>query len=242
MRIAIVGATGQVGGVMRAVLAERQFPVDELRLLASSRSAGRRLRWGDTEIEVEDAATADWSGLDIALFSAGGADLARAGSARGRRRRHRHRQLVGVAHGSRRAARGARGQRPRPRRDPQGHRRQPQLHDHGRHAGAQAARSRGRPAYARREHLPGRVGRGPGRHRRARRADPQGRRRRQRAGHVGHGGRLPAGAQVPDHDRVQRDPAGRQHRRRRRATRPTRSTSSATRAARSSSCPTCGWR
>jgi aspartate-semialdehyde dehydrogenase len=73
MRIGIVGATGQVGHVMRAVLAERQFPVEELRLFASSRSAGRRLKWGDTEIEVEDAATADYAGLDIALFSAGGA-------------------------------------------------------------------------------------------------------------------------------------------------------------------------
>jgi len=72
MRIGIVGATGQVGGVMRAVLAERQFPVDELRLFASSRSAGRRLPWGDGEIEVEDAETADYRGLDIALFSAGG--------------------------------------------------------------------------------------------------------------------------------------------------------------------------
>jgi aspartate-semialdehyde dehydrogenase len=71
MKIAIVGATGQVGGVMRAVLAERQFPVDQLRLFASSRSAGRRLRWADTEVEIEDAATADWSDIDIALFSAG---------------------------------------------------------------------------------------------------------------------------------------------------------------------------
>jgi aspartate-semialdehyde dehydrogenase len=71
MKIGIVGATGQVGGVMRAVLAERQFPVDELRLFASSRSAGRRLKWGETEIEVEDAATAEFTGLDIALFSAG---------------------------------------------------------------------------------------------------------------------------------------------------------------------------
>ncbi len=71
MRIGIVGATGQVGGVMRAILAERQFPVEELRLFASSRSAGRRLAWGDGEIEIEDAATADYSGLDIALFSAG---------------------------------------------------------------------------------------------------------------------------------------------------------------------------
>jgi aspartate-semialdehyde dehydrogenase len=73
MRIGIVGATGQVGGVMRSVLAERQFPVEQLRLFASSRSAGRRLPWGDTEIVVEDAATADYRGLDIALFSAGGA-------------------------------------------------------------------------------------------------------------------------------------------------------------------------
>ncbi len=72
MRIGIVGATGQVGGVMRAVLAERQFPVEELRLFASARSAGRRLPWADGEVVVEDARTADWSGLDIALFSAGG--------------------------------------------------------------------------------------------------------------------------------------------------------------------------
>ncbi|MEV5570870.1 aspartate-semialdehyde dehydrogenase [Spirillospora sp. NPDC052269] len=71
MRIGIVGATGQVGGVMRKILAERDFPVDELRLFASARSAGRTIPWGDGEITVEDAASADFSGLDIALFSAG---------------------------------------------------------------------------------------------------------------------------------------------------------------------------
>jgi aspartate-semialdehyde dehydrogenase len=71
MRIGIVGATGQVGGVMRQVLAERHFPVDGLRLFASARSAGRRLPWGRAEVEVEDAATADYAGLDIVLFSAG---------------------------------------------------------------------------------------------------------------------------------------------------------------------------
>ncbi|MEV6524105.1 aspartate-semialdehyde dehydrogenase [Longispora sp. NPDC051575] len=71
MRIGIVGATGQVGGVMRRMLAERQFPVGQLRLFASARSAGRGLPWGDGEIVVEDAATADYSGLDIVLFSAG---------------------------------------------------------------------------------------------------------------------------------------------------------------------------
>jgi aspartate-semialdehyde dehydrogenase len=73
MRIGIVGATGQVGKVMRAVLAEREFPVTQLRLFASARSAGRTLPWGGTDITVEDAATADYSGLDIVLFSAGGA-------------------------------------------------------------------------------------------------------------------------------------------------------------------------
>ncbi|KOT87081.1 aspartate-semialdehyde dehydrogenase [Streptomyces sp. NRRL F-5755] len=73
MRIGIVGATGQVGGVMRGILAERDFPVEQLRLFASARSAGRTLPWQDTEITIEDAATADYSGLDIVLFSAGGA-------------------------------------------------------------------------------------------------------------------------------------------------------------------------
>jgi aspartate-semialdehyde dehydrogenase len=71
MRIGIVGATGQVGGVMLRVLAERQFPVTQLRLFASARSAGRPMSWHGQEITVEDAATADYSGLDIALFSAG---------------------------------------------------------------------------------------------------------------------------------------------------------------------------
>lgn len=71
LRIGVVGATGQVGGVMRTLLAERNFPADEVRFFASSRSAGKKLPWGDGEIVVEDASTADPSGLDIALFSAG---------------------------------------------------------------------------------------------------------------------------------------------------------------------------
>jgi aspartate-semialdehyde dehydrogenase len=70
MRIAIVGATGQVGVVLRSILAERSFPVDEMRYLASSRSAGTTLPWGDQEIVVEDALTADLSGIDLALCSA----------------------------------------------------------------------------------------------------------------------------------------------------------------------------
>ncbi|MFB7948781.1 aspartate-semialdehyde dehydrogenase [Kitasatospora phosalacinea] len=73
MRIGIVGATGQVGGVVREILAQRNFPVEQLRLFASARSAGRTLPWKDTEVTVEDAATADYTGLDIVIFSAGGA-------------------------------------------------------------------------------------------------------------------------------------------------------------------------
>lgn len=69
MRVGIVGATGQVGTVMRRILVEREFPVDELRLFASARSAGSVL----DGVTVEDAATADYTGLDIVLFSAGGA-------------------------------------------------------------------------------------------------------------------------------------------------------------------------
>jgi aspartate-semialdehyde dehydrogenase len=71
MRIGIVGATGQVGGVMRQVLAERNFPIDELRLFASARSAGRTLPWRGIEVPVENAAEADYQGLEIVLFSAG---------------------------------------------------------------------------------------------------------------------------------------------------------------------------
>lgn len=72
LRLGVVGATGQVGVAMRQILLERDFPADEIRFFASSRSAGTVLSYGDREIVVEDAATADPSGLDIALFSAGG--------------------------------------------------------------------------------------------------------------------------------------------------------------------------
>lgn len=71
MRVAVVGATGQVGTVIRDILRERSFPVEEIRFFASSRSAGTTLDWDGTPIVVEDAATADFSGLDIALTSSG---------------------------------------------------------------------------------------------------------------------------------------------------------------------------
>jgi aspartate-semialdehyde dehydrogenase len=73
MKIGVIGATGQVGGVMRQILAERNFPVSQIRYFASARSAGTTLDWKGTPITVEDAATADVSGLDIALFSSGAA-------------------------------------------------------------------------------------------------------------------------------------------------------------------------
>jgi aspartate-semialdehyde dehydrogenase len=73
MRVGVVGATGQVGMVMRDILVERGFPVDEMRFFASARSAGTTLDWRGRAITVEDAELADPSGLDVALFSAGAA-------------------------------------------------------------------------------------------------------------------------------------------------------------------------
>ncbi len=73
VRIGVVGATGQVGAVVRRLLEERDFPIAEIRFFASSRSAGSTLTFKGDEITVENAETADPSGLDIAIFSAGGA-------------------------------------------------------------------------------------------------------------------------------------------------------------------------
>ena len=73
VRVGVVGATGQVGTVMRQLLVERNFPVDEIRFFASARSAGSTLPWQGRDVVVEDADTADPSGLDIALFSVGAA-------------------------------------------------------------------------------------------------------------------------------------------------------------------------
>jgi aspartate-semialdehyde dehydrogenase len=72
LNVGVVGATGQVGGVVLRLLAERNFPMAELRLFASARSAGREIDWQGQRLVVEDASTADPAGLDIAIFSAGG--------------------------------------------------------------------------------------------------------------------------------------------------------------------------
>ncbi|MCU1510129.1 MAG: aspartate-semialdehyde dehydrogenase [Glaciihabitans sp.] len=71
IRIGVVGATGQVGAVVRQLLEERDFPVAEIRYFASARSAGTTLPWRGEDIVIEDAATADPTGLDVAIFSAG---------------------------------------------------------------------------------------------------------------------------------------------------------------------------
>ncbi len=72
LSVAVVGATGQVGAVMRRLLEERDFPVGRVRFFASARSAGSTLPWRGEDVVVEDVATADLSGIDLALFSAGG--------------------------------------------------------------------------------------------------------------------------------------------------------------------------
>jgi aspartate-semialdehyde dehydrogenase len=71
--VAVVGATGVVGDAMLRILEERSFPAERVRVFASARSAGRKLEWKGRPCVVEDAATADFRGVDIALFSAGAA-------------------------------------------------------------------------------------------------------------------------------------------------------------------------
>ena len=70
-RIGVVGATGQVGAVMRRLLEERGVTASSVRFFASARSAGTTLPFAGEQVVVEDAATADLDGLDVALFSAG---------------------------------------------------------------------------------------------------------------------------------------------------------------------------
>jgi aspartate-semialdehyde dehydrogenase len=71
LNVAVVGATGQVGAVMRKLLVERDFPIASIRFFATARSAGSTIEFKGEQIVVEDVETADPSGIDIALFSAG---------------------------------------------------------------------------------------------------------------------------------------------------------------------------
>ncbi len=70
--VAVAGATGAVGEQMLSILDEREFPVGNLRVMASARSAGKTLRWRERDYVIEDLSEADFAGVDIALFSAGG--------------------------------------------------------------------------------------------------------------------------------------------------------------------------
>lgn len=72
MLIGVFGATGQVGQVMRDLLIERDFPMSDVRFFASARSAGTTLPFKGQQVTVEDTASADFAGIDIALFSNGG--------------------------------------------------------------------------------------------------------------------------------------------------------------------------
>lgn len=69
--VAVVGATGAVGEVMLSILAERNFPVDKIYALASERSVGKKVKFGDHELTVENLADFDFSDTQIGLFSAG---------------------------------------------------------------------------------------------------------------------------------------------------------------------------
>src|SRR5512140_2117689 len=71
--VAIAGATGVVGGTVRAILEERDFPVAELRLLASTRSVGRKLPFAGEEVEVQELQPGSFDGVDLVFFAAGGA-------------------------------------------------------------------------------------------------------------------------------------------------------------------------
>ena len=73
INIAVVGATGEVGGTMLSILAERDFPVAQVHAVASSRSAGKLIEFGDQELVVKDLESFDFSDIAIALFSPGAA-------------------------------------------------------------------------------------------------------------------------------------------------------------------------
>jgi aspartate-semialdehyde dehydrogenase len=148
MRVGVFGATGQVGQVMRALLEERDFPLDEVRFFSSAKSAGRTIPFKGKDVTVEDTATADFSGLDIATDVRRRHHVARV-RPQGRRRSARPSSTTRRPGARTRRAAGRQRGQPRGRDQPaQGHHRQPELHHHGRDAGAQAAARRRRPVSA----------------------------------------------------------------------------------------------
>ena len=159
VNIGVVGATGQVGVAMRQILLERELPG---RTRSGSSPPPARPAWCCRSATARSPSRTPPPptprGLDIAVFSAGATTSRAQAAALRRGGRHRRRQLLGLADGPRRPAHRLRGQPRRDRQRPQGHHRQPQLHDDGRDAGAQAAARRGRPDPDDRRDLPGRLG------------------------------------------------------------------------------------
>jgi aspartate-semialdehyde dehydrogenase len=72
INIAIVGATGAAGGTALKLLLEREHPADKITLMASSRSVGRKIQYGDTHITISEATSDGFNGIDVAIFAAGG--------------------------------------------------------------------------------------------------------------------------------------------------------------------------
>ncbi|MEJ7697935.1 MAG: hypothetical protein WKF78_15285 [Candidatus Limnocylindrales bacterium] len=114
LTVAVVGATGVVGGTMIRTLVERGFPIGELRLLASERSAGQTIDVDSTTYTVIEATPDAFHGVDIALFSAGGDNVQGPRSGSRHERCHGHRQLIGLADGPHGPARRESGQPGRP--------------------------------------------------------------------------------------------------------------------------------
>ncbi len=239
LSVAIVGATGQVGTVMREILAERSFPIRDLRLFSSSRSAGTAIEFGGVDCHRRGRRDGGCRGHRRRPVLGRRDRQPRLRPALRRGRSRRHRQLQRLAQRPRGAARGERGQPARHRRAPQGHHREPELHHDGGDAGAEGAARRGRPRASHRLDLPGRLRLrsrrgagtarpGRGRHRPGRHASPRARRLVRR---------LPEAGEVRRADRLRRHPVRRQPSSTTVRTRPTRRRSSATRAARSSSSP-----
>ena len=143
-KVAIVGATGNVGREMLGILAERRFPVSEVVALASTHSIGREVSFGDKTLKCKALDHYDFGDTDICLMSAGGAVSKEWSPRIGAQGCARHRQFLGLAHGPRRAAGRAGSQR----RGRQGfleevHRRQPELLDRATRRRAEAAARQG---------------------------------------------------------------------------------------------------
>ena len=174
-KVAVVGATGNVGREMLSILAERGFPADEVVALASRRSQGTEVSFGDTTLKVKALDTYDFSDTDICLMSAGGTVSKEWSPQHRRQGLRRDRQFLGLALRPGRAADRAGGERRRDRRLHQAeHHRQPELLDRAARRGAEAAARRRHDQARRRRDLPVGLRRRQGGHGRAVRADPRG--------------------------------------------------------------------